>query len=156
MNITAQKPISLLVRVPLVAEPVEAIANRHNALASSDGNMWFGIRGRVPSQTRRACLLQQVDRGISTYLYLLQRNGSRFHGFRALLRAFSETPPDNSMIPEYYYETGLAQSIALWAYVKCFREVDNRTIDTLRVDQTGTPIGEALARSMVGVMVVSG
>jgi hypothetical protein len=155
MKPTTKRPISLLVRVPFIGKPLETIAVKHNEALSPDGSVWFGIRGRGPSQARRASLLQQAERGIPTYFYLLQRNGSRFHGFRAPLLAFSDTPPKHSMIPAYYSETDLAKTAALWVNVERFRKVDNLTIDALRVDQTGTPLQEALGRSMACVMVVS-
>ena len=150
-----QPPINLLVRLPISGKAIAEIVDLHNAIADLHGSVWFGVRGRAPSEERQAWLTSQANRGITTYLYLLQREKRQFIGFRAFLNKVVESMPESSLIPTYYNNSDLKESAVLWANVQRFRRIDGTTISSLRVVSTGSPLEEVLSRSMACVMLVS-
>ena len=150
------KPQHLIVRIPMKGEPLDKIVDKHNAVTSTSGAVWFGSRGQAPGEARLILLMEQVERSVPTFLYLVQRKAQTFQTFQApiLAIAHSVPPTDSQLIPPYYVSFGSRFKAAIWLKAGLFKEEPDGALRLLQVETTGSPVTFVLAKSMASILVV--
>lgn len=135
----------LLLRIPVIADSIETIVEKHNDVALSFGSVWFGVRGQAPTSARLMSLTEQLERSIPTFFYLVQRT-QPLSVFKSSILAIVKSLPEKEsrLVPPYYAAMPTGYKAALWLKVGLFDEASNGVLDLLRVHTTGNPVTHAL------------
>jgi hypothetical protein len=149
------KPFHLVVRFSDTMFGVGDVVALHNAIVTAHGSVWFGKLGQTLSQGRVDMLNQQVEKGISTFLYLVKGNRRKSTASRAsLFQVAKEMPNEPSLMPEYYTEKGLIQFMKAWMKIGWIEAIAMSEMDKLKATNSIFPIAETLVRSSSGYFLV--
>jgi hypothetical protein len=150
------KPKHLVVRIPMTGEPLDEIVEKHNAVASSMGGVWFGSRGQAPGEARLILLKQQLERSIPTFLYVVQRKPETIQAFQSPILSLAHSVPsaDSQLIPPYYVSFGSHFKAAIWLKVGQFKESPYTALRLLQMETTGSPVTFVLMKSMASILIV--
>lgn len=150
-----KKPFHLVVRFSDTMFSAGNVVELHNAVATERGSVWFGKLGHTLSQNRVDLLNQQVEKKISTFLYLVKGNRKRSTAYRTLLmHVQKEKPQDDSFIPHYYFEKEIIQYMNAWIKIGQIMPIEMAEMDNLKAINSVFPIAETLKLSSSGYFLV--
>lgn len=151
----AQNDNHLLLRIPMTAEPISKIIEKHDSVALTAGHVWFGVRGQAPNPVRLQVLMEQLERPTPTFFYALQRHSS-FKVFQSsIVTIASEVPKSElQLVPAYYATLSQISKPVLWLKVGPFKEISNAALDLLQVESTGSSVLHAM-KGLSSFMIIS-
>ena len=152
----SQPNIHLLIRFSDTLIKTGDTISAHNAVVSQAGAVWFGKMGSTIRQEAFDRLNQQVENGISTYIYLVKGNRRKSTAYRAHLIQAAKIVPEaeRGMIPAYYQELDLIKYMKAWVKLGEIQPISGSELDQLKVASSVLPIHETLKRSSTGHFVL--
>lgn len=146
----SREVVHLLVRYRDPRPGIGTILEHQNVLAAN-GAVWFGKLGkRVGEETVRR-LQDQIEGGVSTFLYLATRLPSgelRIHRARIAELTTDRVPADHeALIPLYYRELTAESNVCLWARVTSLEQVEEGGLDRFVVAASRRRVQESLRSS---------
>ncbi len=73
------------------------VVHEHEQVVRSEGAVWIGKIGRPLARKKASLLNEQIDRGIPTFLYLVQRIGGGYAWTKATLTRVERELPAGSV-----------------------------------------------------------
>lgn len=149
-------PIHLLMRFADKLTTIDDTVGEHGKVIRKHGAVWLGKLGKHLAEKHIATLNGQCRQGIPTYVYLVQKAGRRYDVYRGRIATISLSVPRNEqcLVPKYYELRGIAQQVAFWIKLASVRKIPVEKLRKLHVAATGTPVPNALARSMAGLFIL--
>lgn len=148
-------PFHLVVRFSDTMFSVGNMVALHNAVVAEHGAVWFGKLGQTLSQGRIELLIQQIEKKIPTYLYLVKGNRKKSTAYRApLILVSREMPKETTLIPAYYAEKNLIQYMKAWMKIGQIEAIEMSEMDKLKAINSVFPISETLVLSSSGYFLV--
>jgi hypothetical protein len=149
----------LFLRIPRAGKEIADFRGAHDEVSRACGAVWIALAGRSLSRIREEELTLQLQCRITTYLYVVQmvKPGGVFEACRSKILeiASSHSQIDIAMVPEYYSREGITAIGRCWVKASPFENVVLRSLQSLRVAQSGKRAVDVLRRSMVFMMFVS-
>lgn len=132
------------------------VIQRHREVLAQHRAVWLGKFGAAPGRLTLARLLSQLERGVTTSVWLLASSGKERRVYRAALAGVSHTPPDDrNLVPTYYAERRLLPHVGFWLLFDTLDEADKAVMRELVVVSSGRSLQDAVRSSMSGFFVVS-
>ena len=149
----------LFLRIPREGKGIADFRSAHDEVSRASGTVWIALAGRGLSRIRKEELTLQLQRRMTTYLYVVQmvKPGGVFEACRSKILeiASSHSQIDIALVPEYYTREGITATGRCWIKASSFENVKLRSLQSLRVAKSGKRAVDVLRRSMVFLMFVS-
>lgn len=128
----------------------------HDLVIKEKGTVWFGKVGRSLAQPKIRILNNQIERNVTTYLFLVHRRKGGYEWKKATLERVALTVPRNekSVIPAYYKKHGIDEQSSVWFKVSKIGNPSKSDIQKCHVVSSNKPIGETLYKSMYAMFMV--
>src|SRR5258706_15694251 len=140
------KPIHLVVRFSDKTTSVANTITLHNDVIDRYGAVWFGKIGRPLAPDRIKKFNIQVERNISTYLYLIQTIKRNYDIYRCTVAQMTRSLPENEeqLVPEYYSFRGIRQHIQFWVKLTDTSHIPSKDIMNFHVAKSGVNLSQSL------------
>lgn len=128
----------------------------HELVIKEKGSVWFGKVGRSLAQPKMRILNDQIERNITTYLFLVHRRKGGYGWKKATLERVALTVPRNekSLVPAYYKKHRIDGQSSIWFKVSKISNPSQPDIQKCHVVSSNKPIGETLYKSMYAMFMV--
>jgi len=128
----------------------------HQEVIVEQGAVWLAKVGKPLGQQRIAKLNRQVETGVQTLLFLVQRKGHTYIWAKGHIAFVQRDLPESEMqlVPTYYHTSGLLQHASTWFKLVSLSGAAKESIGNLVVASSGKPIYEALTESMAAMFIV--
>lgn len=134
---------------------------QHQAVLDEHGAVWFGKFGKALADANIRQINQQVQEGVPTFLYLIQRvqlpnkrRGYEVYKARVVTMESEAPAVDDPLVPSYYDERELRGVISLWTKVSSLHHVSPEVLARLRVRRSHGRLGEVLKVSVAAMFIV--
>ena len=148
----------LLLRIPKSRIEILDFRNAHNKVVAKKGSVWVGINGQRRSAAREREVIKQLENDIPTYFYVTQmtRPGGPFATLRSRVLdvASSYSQIESSLVPQYYSQFNVAITARFWIKTQQFELLSSKSVNSLRIAQSGKYVHDVMRRSMVALMFV--
>lgn len=150
-----ERPVHLVVRFSDTMFGVGDVVTLHNEIVNQHGSVWFGKMGQTISQSRIDKINQQIEKNITTYLFLVKGNRKTSTAYRApLLKVTREIPKDQRCIPPYYIEKEILQFMKVFMNLLNITKINLEEMNCLRAINSIDPITNTLIYSSSGYFLV--
>lgn len=148
--------LHLVLRIPLTAKPLPEVLAAHTEVARKFGSVWVGVKTRSLAPERIKRLTDQRAREMLTYLFVVQKTGNQFDGFRGEIVGFAErlSKQEHEQVPSYYGEEGITYEVKFWVKIRNIAPVPHGQLARLRVNSTQSLVVEAMNHSMLTLALV--
>lgn len=126
----------------------------HKQVIKEHGAVWLGKMGKTLGGKHILTMDKQRAEGIPTFLYLVQRVGSKYEVFRGTTLEIKKGLPERELVPKYYFKEEMFKYISVWIKLSKIESVDSTILNNLMVQSSGMPIGDTLTKSMAAMFVV--
>ena len=152
----SDKTFHIVVRFSDNLFSVGDVVAKHNKVVSQVGFVWFGKIGQTISQNRIDLLNDQINRGITTFVYLVKGNRKKSTFYQAIVLSIAKDVPkdETNAIPNYYEENDLIQYMKTWIKVSEITSIEPSSISNLKTIGSVFPLQETLVRSSSGYFFV--
>jgi len=149
-------PIHVLMRYSDLLHSVDDTIHLHREVLDRHGAVWVGKLGKPLARSHIAQVESQVQRGIPTYLFLVQRTAGRYEVYRGTVVEMARALPaaEGHLVPEYYEALGILAQVGFWTKVCRIERLDPGCLDALRVSTSGSAVPYSLITSMAGMFIV--
>jgi hypothetical protein len=135
----------LFLRIPRKRKEIADFRSAHDEVSRACGAVWIALTGRSLSRVRKEELVLQLERRITTYLYVVQmvKPGGVFEAYRSRILeiASSHSQIETALVPEYYTREGIIAIGRCWIKASSFERVVLRSLQSLHVAQSGKRCG---------------
>ena len=152
----SKQPIHLLLRFSNSLLKDKDTIDEHNQVVRQSGAVWFGKMGSPVSHNHIDLIIQQIEAGTPTYVYLVKGNRRKSTTYRSRLLAVSATLPagENQFVPPYYYEMDFTKYMKFWAKMAEITPISFDELSRMRVASSVLPIRETLIKSATGHFIL--
>jgi hypothetical protein len=152
----ADEPIHILMRFSDQLHSVTDTIQTHDRIIQKCGAVWMGKLGKPLGHDHIRTILAQIEEGIPSYLFLVQRVGTTYAAYRGtiseLTRSFPE--PEQTLIPAYYTERKIIQYVGFWAKLTAIDQLDSASLDMLHIKTSGLAVPYTLITSMAAMFII--
>ena len=149
------KTFHIVVRFSDTMFNVGDVVALHNDVVNAHGAVWFGKLGQTLAQSRMDLVNQQIEKKITTWLYLVKGNRRKSTAYKApLLEISREAPEDAELYPAYYGEKEMLQFMKAWMKIGRIEAIEMSEMGKLKALNSVYPIAETLVRSSSGYFFV--
>lgn len=136
------------------------VIDKHRAVIETEGAVWWGKLGRAVSRQRLENLEAQLERGVPTFVYLVQgkrtRLGTQYVACRGDAIAFSSAlpPGEESLVPPYYDELELKRYIGTWIKLTDIADCPADVLQSYVISSSRAPASESIRTSMAAMFLI--
>jgi len=119
---------------------------RHREVLEKHDAVWIGKLGKRLGEKWIKIANEQVSEGSTTYLFLVQKEGTEYvaHRCRVLQMSTSVPPDEENLIPKYYEENGIRRQVSFWIKLGSLTKVKKGGFPTAN---SATDLSDAFFRS---------
>jgi hypothetical protein len=148
-------PIHIVIRYSDKLHNVGDVIGKHIEVIQTHSNVWFGKIGRPLAQMHVDTVNKQCVDGTPTYLYLVQKKGSKYSVYQGTVLKMSRLfPEEQHLVPKYYFSTGIVNKIQLWVLLSEIKPLAPKKLRELRALTSVMSMSETLAKSMAAHFIV--
>lgn len=133
---------------------IQDTVSEHIAIIERHGQVWFGKLGKPLGQPNVKKINQQVEKGIPTYLYLVQKGDQGYSTYRGrIVCVTTEFPAGEEQLIPTYYSALNGPDIRFWVKVFDLHPAEADALSRLASVTSPDPIKHTLASSMAGFFI---
>jgi hypothetical protein len=149
-------PIHILMRFSDAFMSVDDTIVEHQEVIDRHNSVWVAKVGKPLGAKHIETIRKQIKEGIPTYVYLVQRVGTEYKGYRGTLAEIQREKPDSAkLMPAYYKRKGIDSTSQLWMKVTKLTAVPKKDgLSKLHIASSKRSVPKTLATSMAAIFVI--
>lgn len=133
------------------------VIKEHQAVIARHKSVWIGKVGKPLGKEKIALVSWQIDEGIPSYLFLVQKVGTEYEVHRARIIEMARSLPagQEKWMPKYYVKNNIAPRVALWTSVSGLKRFPTKGLSEWHITSSHKPVPSTLKSSMAALFLIS-